>query len=239
MLVQSDLLLSEALRGDGATLIELDGSRFIDELAPRDVVARAVAAHPDARLDLRPIDQVKFTALMDRLTEAGYLPDTSPIPVQPAAHFSVGGVVTDLDGATGIRGLYAAGECANTGLHGANRLASNSLAECLVFGRRAAIGALAAQSRSNGHEPPAHPTTPAPGLDEGPLTEQEREALWRGAGLTRDAAGLTRLLDSHVPLIRMVAASALSRHESRGGHFRSDYPELRSGARWSAHGHRG
>ena len=146
VLVQSDLLLSEALRGDGATLIELDGSRFIDELAPRDVVARAVAAHPDARLDLRPIDQLKFTALMDRLTEAGYLPDTSPIPVQPAAHFSVGGIVTDLDGATGVRGLYAAGECANTGLHGANRLASNSLAECLVFGRRAAIGALAARS---------------------------------------------------------------------------------------------
>jgi L-aspartate oxidase len=226
VLVRSDLLLSEALRGDGATLIELDGSRFIDELAPRDVVARAVAAHPDARLDLRPIDQLKFTALMDRLTEAGYLPDTSPIPVQPAAHFSVGGIVTDLDGATGVHGLYAVGECANTGLHGANRLASNSLAECLVFGRRAAIGALGAQSRTNGPRPASATATPTPGLDEGPLTEQEREALWRGAGLTRDAAGLGELLRSHVPLIRMVAASALSRRESRGGHYRSDFPDL-------------
>ena len=226
VLAHSGLLLSEALRGDGATLIELDGSRFIDELAPRDVVARAVAAHPDARLDLRPIDQLKFTALMDRLTEAGYLPDTSPIPVQPAAHFSVGGIVTDLDGATGVPGLYAAGECANTGLHGANRLASNSLAECLVFGRRAALGALATRTSPNGHGPVAAPTPPAHGLDDGPLTEGEREALWRGAGLTRDAAGLRGLLSSHVPLIRMVAASALSRHESRGGHFRSDFPEL-------------
>lgn|GEM_PF-32967 len=227
VLASSGLLLSEALRGDGATLIELDGSRFIDELAPRDVVARAVAAHPDARLDLRPIDQHKFVALMDRLTEAGYLPDSSPIPVQPASHFSVGGIVTDLDGRTGIDGLYAAGECANTGLHGANRLASNSLAECLVFGRRAAIAAVAELSTPRDATPHIDATTtPAPGLDDGPLTEAEREALWRGAGLTRDAAGLTELLRSHVPLIRMVASSALSRQESRGGHFRSDFPEL-------------
>jgi len=227
VLAHSGLLLSEALRGDGATLIELDGSRFIDELAPRDVVARAVAAHPDARLDLRLIDQHKFVGLMDRLTEAGYLPDSSPIPVQPAAHFSVGGIVTDLDGSTGIDGLYAAGECANTGLHGANRLASNSLAECLVFGRRAAIAAVTALARpTNGRPRTNGSTTPAPGLDEGPLTELEREALWRGAGLTRDAAGLSELLTSHVPLIRMVAASALSREESRGGHFRSDFPAL-------------
>ncbi len=153
VLAQSGLLLSEALRGDGATLIELDGSRFIDELAPRDVVARAVAAHPDARLDLRPIDQHKFEGLMGQLTQAGYLPDSSPIPVQPAAHFSVGGIVTDLHGSTGIPGLYAVGECANTGLHGANRLASNSLAECLVFGRRAGIAAIAALSRPPGRRP--------------------------------------------------------------------------------------
>ena len=227
VVARSGLLLSEALRGDGATLIELDGSRFIDELAPRDVVARAVAAHPDARLDLRPIDQHKFTGLMEQLTQAGYLPDSSPIPVQPAAHFSVGGIVTDLDGSTGIAGLYAAGECANTGLHGANRLASNSLAECLVFGRRAAIAAVAALSRPAADWRSSEDvTTPAPGLDDGPLTEAEREALWRGAGLTRDAAGLSALLSSHVPLIRMVAASALSREESRGGHFRSDFPEL-------------
>ncbi len=232
VLVHSDLLLSEALRGDGATLIELDGSRFIDELAPRDVVARAVAAHPDARLDLRSVDQHKFVALMDRLTDAGYLPDSSPIPVQPASHFSVGGIVTDLDGATDVDGLFAAGECANTGLHGANRLASNSLAECLVFGRRAAIAALADHSRSGVAPSAGDPTRirpPARRLDDGPLTEEEREALWRGAGLTRDALGLTELLASHVPLIRMVAASALSRHESRGGHFRADYPELDPG----------
>jgi len=227
VVARSGLLLSEALRGDGATLIELDGSRFIDELAPRDVVARAVAAHPDARLDLRPVDQLKFGGLMDQLTQAGYLPDSSPIPVQPAAHFSVGGIVTDLDGSTGIAGLYAVGECADTGLHGANRLASNSLAECLVFGRRAAIAALTAGSRpTNGRGAADAVSTPAPGLDDGPLTEAEREALWRGAGVTRDATGLRELLSSHVPLIRMVAASALSREESRGGHFRTDFPEL-------------
>ena len=129
------------------------GSRFIDELAPRDVVARAVAAHPDARLDLRPIDQQQVHGAHGPLTEAGYLPDSSPIPVQPAAHFSVGGIVTDLDGATGIAGLYAAGECANTGLHGANRLASNSLAECLVFGRRAGIAARSTHSAPGRRRP--------------------------------------------------------------------------------------
>lgn len=229
VLAHSDLLLSEALRGDGAQLIELDGSRFVDELAPRDVVARAVAAHPDARLDLRLVDQHKFGGLMDRLMDAGYTPGSAPVPVQPAAHFSVGGVVTDLDGATNVDGLYAAGECADTGLHGANRLASNSLAECLVFGRRAGIAAVAALCRTSDaptRQQPGRVLPPAPRLDDGPLTGEERESLWRDAGVTRDAHGLGELLGSPVPLIRMIAASALAREESRGGHFRSDFPEL-------------
>ncbi len=135
-------LLSEALRGAGATLLDDGGERFVDELAPRDVVARAVAARGSARLDLRPVERDRYPSLMATLEEAGYDPADEPVPVSPAAHYAIGGIVTDLDGRTSVPGLYAAGECACTGVHGANRLASNSLLECLVFGRRAGLAAL-------------------------------------------------------------------------------------------------
>ena len=141
-LVGSGFLLSEALRGAGALLVDNDGHRFTDELAPRDVVARAIGARGTAMLDLRPVDRGRFPTLMVSLEKVGYDPAAELIPVAPAAHYTMGGIVTDLDGRTELPGLYAAGECACTGVHGANRLASNSLLECLVFGRRAALAAL-------------------------------------------------------------------------------------------------
>ena len=141
-LAGSSLLLSEALRGDGALLVDEHGDRFVEELAPRDVVARAIDARGTALLDLRPVDRARFPALMERIADAGFHPESEPVPVAPAAHYTMGGIVTDLDGATEVPGLYAAGECACTGVHGANRLASNSMLECLVFGRRAALAAL-------------------------------------------------------------------------------------------------
>src|SRR5262249_8380082 len=145
-LVDDGFLLSEALRGEGALLLDEGGNRFTDELAPRDVVARAIAERGRAGLDLRPIERERFPSLMANLARAGYDPAVEPIPVSPAAHYTVGGIVTDLHGATTVPGLFAAGECSATGVHGANRLASNSLLECLVFGRRAGLAALEVES---------------------------------------------------------------------------------------------
>jgi L-aspartate oxidase len=132
----------------------------------------------------------------------------------------MGGIVTDLEGrAEGVPGLYAVGECACTGLHGANRLASNSLSECFVFGRRAALAGLAGQPPRGAPAArlPAEPVAPPP-------TRATREAMWRHAGLERSAEGLAPLLDDPHPLARLVAACALSREESRGAHARSDFP---------------
>ena len=204
-------LLSEALRGAGATLLDGAGERFVDELAPRDVVARAIASRAGAQLDLREIERDRYPTLMATLERAGYDPADEPIPVSPAAHYAIGGIVTDLAGRTSVPGLYAAGECACTGVHGANRLASNSLLECLVFGRRAGLAALGG-ARFDTSTPPI-----ALGAEAG-------AALWRDAGLIRGSEGLGRLLDSPHPLVREIAACGLAREESRGVHFREDFP---------------
>jgi L-aspartate oxidase len=216
-LAGTSLLLSEALRGAGALLVDDGGERFTDELAPRDVVARAVGARDTALLDLRPIDRSRFPGLMSRLADAGYRPSDQPVPVSPAAHYTMGGVVTDLDGRTELSGLYAAGECACTGVHGANRLASNSMLECLVFGRRAALAA-AESELSPRLDPPGQPIAPPP------VTAELRDAMWRDAGLVRDGSGLEGLVRSPHPVARLIARSALARRESRGGHFRADFP---------------
>jgi L-aspartate oxidase len=217
-LVDSSLLLSEALRGEGALLLDEHGERFTDELAPRDVVAREIAARGTALLDLRVIDRARFPGLMGSLAERGYDPAATPIPVAPAAHYTVGGIVTDLDGRSEVAALYAAGECAATGVHGANRLASNSLLECLVFGRRAALASL--------DEPglPARIARPrgAPALE--PVSPTLRRRVWMDCGVVRDGVGLERLTHAPHLLTRLVAQSALVREESRGSHFRADFP---------------
>jgi L-aspartate oxidase len=205
-------LLSEALRGAGATLLDDGGERFVDELAPRDVVARAVAARSGARLDLRPVERDRYPSLMATLVEAGYDPADEPVPVSPAAHYAIGGIVSDLDGRASVPGLYAAGECACTGVHGANRLASNSLLECLVFGRRAGLAALDGPRFDNASNNLS--------LADAPVGA----ALWHDAGLIRSAEGLGRLLDAPHPLVREIAACGLAREESRGVHFREDFP---------------
>ncbi len=217
-LLDDGFLLSEALRGEGALLVDDRGERFTDELAPRDVVARAIAERGAARLDLRAIDRGHFPSLMATLERVGYDPAVEPIPVSPAAHYSMGGVVTDIDARTTVPGLYAAGEVACTGVHGANRLASNSLLECLVFGRRAALTAM--------HEPglPRRVVSAPEATIEPEPDSVVREALWEHAGLLRSADGLAKLRTSPSLLTRLVAESALIRTESRGAHFRIDFP---------------
>jgi L-aspartate oxidase len=130
----------------------------------------------------------------------------------------MGGIATDLSGRSSLPGLLAVGECACNGLHGANRLASNSLAECFVFGRRAATAAAAEP------EPPAAPGAPPTDAPRPTPPAGTREALWRDAGLERTPEGLERVLGDPFPLARAVAASALARHESRGAHQRADAP---------------
>jgi L-aspartate oxidase len=206
-------LLSEALRGAGATLLDDGGERFVDELAPRDVVARAIAARSGTRLDLRTIERDRYPTLMATLEQAGYDPADEPIPVSPAAHYAIGGIATDLDGRTSVAGLFAAGECACTGVHGANRLASNSLLECLVFGRRSGLAALDGPPLEAESAPIAAVAGAGAGAE-----------LWQEAGLIRSREGLTCLLDSPHPLVREIAASGLAREESRGVHFREDFP---------------
>ncbi len=234
-------LITEAIRGEGATLHDANGERFVDELAPRDEVSRAIwrrmaqTGTESVGLDMRGIDLALFPNVVGALREAGVDPGRELVPVAPAAHYTMGGVVTDLHGRSSVGGLYAVGETSCTGLHGANRLASNSLSECFVWARRAARSALdepplraadrpaiwsaEAGGRGQEREATAQPHDP-------PVVSAEtRAAVWRDAGIERSAEGLERLAEDPHPLARLIARCALERRESRGSHLRAEYPE--------------
>jgi L-aspartate oxidase len=217
-------LVTEAVRGEGALLLGPDGERFVDELAPRDEVARAIASQMAAHsvgsvsLDMRAVDPALFPNVVTALRGSGIDPERQLVPVSPAAHYMMGGIATDLNARATLPGLYAVGECSDTGLHGANRLASNSLTECFVFGARAARAALAEPPLPD-RDPGLAPTQPPP-----TLAPESRRALWQRAGIERDGAGLAALTDDAHPLVRLIAACALHRQESRGAHQRRDFP---------------
>ena len=166
----------------------------------------------------------RFPTIVAALDAAGIDPDAGPVPVAPAAHYLIGGVRTDLDGHSSLPGLLAVGEAACTGLHGANRLASNSLSECFVFGTRAA----AAAERSDNSAAPLPEPTADGWRFEGP-DEDTRAAVWELAGPVRERAELERLGEDPYPLARLIAACALARRESRGVHRRSDAPGVDPG----------
>ncbi len=181
-------LVTEAIRGEGAHLLNIEGERFVDELAPRDEVARAIhdeltrSGTSAVALDMRHVDPSLFPNVVAALHKAGIHPERTVIPVAPAAHYMMGGIATDLDARTSMPGLLAVGECACTGLHGANRLASNSLTECFVFGGRAARAGLDEEPLSAAARAEAVSTSSGPPPA---LTQQSREALWRDAGVQR------------------------------------------------------
>ncbi len=237
-------LATEALRGEGARLIDRDGRFLLGEAAdadlkPRDVVARAVhaarAAGRGAFLDCRSAIGAKlageFPAVFAACMRAGLDPRETPIPVAAAAHYHMGGIAAGTDGRTSLPGLFAVGECAATGVHGANRLASNSLLEAAAFGRR--TGRAAALEMTGAGE--TLPSTVAPDLTPDAL-QTLRNAMSEGVGVVRDATGLSATLaviarleaaaPGALPLMaaRLITEAALARRESRGGHYRSDYP---------------
>ena len=217
-------LVTEAIRGEGAVLLDADGERFVEELAPRDEVSRAIdellerTGARSVSLDMRSVDPALFPNVVGALAEAGIDVTRELIPVAPAAHFMMGGITTDLLARSTLPALYAVGESACTGLHGANRLASNSLSECFVFGARAARAALT----EPGPAPGATATAVTLVADVGAAT---RTALWQHAGLRRTQTGLEQLLEDPYPLARLIGACALARGESRGAHVREDHPQ--------------
>ena len=170
---------------------------------------------------MRSVDPGRFPNVVEALREAGLDPTRELVPVAPAAHYVMGGIATDLEGRTAVGGLYAVGECACTGLHGANRLASNSLSECFVFGYRAARAGLAG--------PPSSTRLGArAGRRRARRARHPRGGLARRRPRARRRPGLRRLLDDPHPLARLVAASALAREESRGAHLRRDHSGIDS-----------
>ena len=216
------LLVTEAVRGEGATLLGADGERFTDELAPRDEVTLAVLDRMESDatnhvlLDMRELSEARFPNVFEALRAAGYDPASEPIPVSPASHYAMGGIATDLEGRSSLRGLFAVGECACTGLHGANRLASNSLTECFVLGARTAAAATGQHDPGEPPEPQAWRFDPPPA--------ETRDAVWALAGPLRRTEGLERLLADPYPLARLLARFALEREESRGSHRRLEFP---------------
>ncbi len=247
-------LVSEALRGEGALLLDQDGRRFAAdahpdaELAPRSVVAQAISEAmrcddaPHVWLDIshRPADflRERFPGVYAGCLARGHDLTTGPIPVAPAAHYHMGGVWTDLDGRTTIPGLFAAGEAATTGAHGANRVASNSLLEAAVFSARAIRAAV----RGPREDAPAPPETieplPIAASCAAPSIQDLRRAVSAGAGIVRSADRLSAALDqmrawsgASAPLAlastaaQAIAHAALARAESRGAHTRADHPQ--------------
>ncbi|MBC3191362.1 L-aspartate oxidase [Pseudonocardia sp. C8] len=247
-------LVTEAVRGEGAVLRDRNGTAFMAgvhpraDLAPRDVVAAAITRRlaetgsDHVHLDATGIDgfAARFPTVYASCRAAGIDPATDPIPVTPAAHYACGGVVADVDGRTGVPGLYAAGEVARTGLHGANRLASNSLLEGLVVGERVVRAVLADRALAA----VSAPAEPAPAL---PIADRAvvQRAMTTCAGIGRDATGLAAASDAiesatvtAVPtgragvedaaltlLAQAVLAAAGTRRETRGCHVRTDFPE--------------
>jgi L-aspartate oxidase len=251
-------LLSEALRGEGAILRNKDGEAFMKryhpllDLAPRDVVSRSIVAEmkrtgsPHVWLDLTSRDagfiRNRFPRIYETCLAYGVDIAKAPAPVHPAAHYAMGGVWSDLEGRSSIRGLYAAGEVACTGVHGANRLASNSLLEAVVFGLRAGR-AMGAEAGSLARGALTRPDILAPGMSE----REVRDLTWEYCGIIRDGAGLEKAiatLDSTEwraakpslasielrnihQIAGLIAQCALWRQESRGAHYRTDYPSAR------------
>ena len=275
-------LLSEALRGEGARLVDASGEPFmlryhpLADLAPRDVVSRSIVRESERTggpifLSLSHLDPAevhrRFPTIAATCSRAGFDLARDLLPVGPAAHYVMGGVETDLDGRSSVPGLFAAGEVACTRVHGANRLASNSLLEGLVFGARAGR-AMAAPVREADLQPPVFAETesgpatersgsPSPSMDELEI----RSLMWRSVGLFRERRSLQEattmlheqktsiendlangvLFDlkgwrraSIVTVASLIASAALRRHESRGGHYRTDCP-ARDDQKWKVH----
>lgn len=262
-------LITEAMRGEGAKLIDRTGHRFMPEydprgeLAPRDVVSRAIVTqmektrHPNVYLDMSHLDAAKvrarFPGIAAICAEFGIDIARDPIPVRPGAHYMIGGVTVDRQGRTTLPGLWAAGEVTSSGLHGANRLASNSLLEGLVYGAYTGEGAsqtAAAMADNYQAVPLENPRSPEHGepLDLVDIRNSLKSLMWRNAGVRRDREGLLEAqenidrwcsyvlarqfadpqgweLQNLLTVARIVIAAALEREETRGVHLRTDFPQ--------------
>jgi L-aspartate oxidase len=251
-------LATEALRGEGATLVNGRGERFMRqvhadaELAPRDIVTRAVqreiATERGAYLDCRKLGPhfvESFPTVNAACREAGIDPTKEPIPIAPAAHYHMGGVLTNRSGRTTLPGLWACGEVASTGAHGANRLASNSLLEAVVFGTRVAnditrVLPLSVRNKQDFKPLPIAYHRAPQRADDTAAVKSLRRTMTNDVGVIRDAdslltalrtiaaleaeAGEDRRFANMLIAAKLIAASALQRRESRGAHFRTDYP---------------